>query len=95
LSGNKKIDGFIQERQLNINSYNNVIFEWIPYDQFNEIKETGKNSSITVYSAMWKNGPLYRIERYSKNYTRDSNKEVALKFLHNSQNSVESVINKV
>ncbi|UZO17114.1 uncharacterized protein OCT59_008475 [Rhizophagus irregularis] len=93
LSGNEKIDDFIQERQLNINSYNNVVFEWIPYNQFNEIKETGKNNSITVYSAIWKNGPLH-YNYHNKYYTRDSNKEVALKFLHNSQNSIESVINK-
>uniref|UniRef100_U9T5F0 Protein kinase domain-containing protein n=1 Tax=Rhizophagus irregularis (strain DAOM 181602 / DAOM 197198 / MUCL 43194) TaxID=747089 RepID=U9T5F0_RHIID len=88
-SGNEKIDKFIQERQLNTNFYNDVVFEWIPYNQFNEIKETGKNGSITVYSAIWRNGPLY----YNK-YTRDSNKEVALKCLHNLQNPVDFLINE-
>jgi hypothetical protein len=39
LSGNEKIDDFIQERQLKTNK-NDVVFEWIPYNQFNEI---GKN----------------------------------------------------
>ncbi|EXX62734.1 uncharacterized protein OCT59_008415 [Rhizophagus irregularis] len=91
ISGNEKIDDFIQERQLKINGHEDVIFEWIPYNQFNKIEEIGKNNSITVYSAIWKNGPLYY--QHDK-YTRDSNKEVALKFLHNSQNLIESVINK-
>jgi hypothetical protein len=56
---------------------NNTIFEWIPYNQFDEIKETGKNNSITAYSAIWKDGPLDYI--YNK-YKRDPNKEVALKY---------------
>ncbi|CAB5370435.1 unnamed protein product [Rhizophagus irregularis] len=90
-SGNEKIDDFIQERQLNINPYINVIFEWIPYNQFNEIKEIGKNCSITVYSAIWRDGPL----RYNYNgYIRDSDEEVALKCLHNSQESIDSLINE-
>ncbi|CAB5385288.1 unnamed protein product [Rhizophagus irregularis] len=95
LSGNEKIDDFIQERQLNINSSNDVIFEWIPYNQFNEIKETSKNGSITVYSAIWKNGPVHYNYHNKYYYTRDSNKEVALKCLHNLQNPVDSLINEV
>ena len=89
-SGNEKIDNFIQERKLNINFYNDVVFEWIPYNQLNEIKETGKNGSITVYSAIWENGPLH-----NSKYTRTSNKVVALKCLHNLQNPVDSLINEV
>ncbi|CAB5377439.1 unnamed protein product [Rhizophagus irregularis] len=36
---NEKIDDLIQEMQSRINSYLNIIFEWIPYNQFNYIKE--------------------------------------------------------
>ncbi|CAB5388261.1 unnamed protein product [Rhizophagus irregularis] len=93
INGNEKIDDFIQERQLKINNDNDLIFEWIPYSQFNEIKETGKNGLITVYSAIWKDGPLYKEDIWS-NYIRDSNKEVALKYLHNSQESINSLINE-
>ncbi|CAB5385286.1 unnamed protein product [Rhizophagus irregularis] len=85
-SGNKKVDSFIQEMQLN-NKYDGIVFEWIPYDQFDKIKETSKYGSITEYSAIWKDGPLY--------YKRDSNKEIVLKYLHNSQNSIDFLINKV
>ena len=91
ISGNEKIDNFIQEMQLKINEH---ILEWIPYNQFNEIKETGKDSSITVYSAIWKDGPLH-YDCLSEEYTRDSNKEVSLKYSHNSQNSIEFLINEV
>ena len=71
------------------------MLEWIPYNQFNEIKETDKNGLITVYSAIWKNGPLHRKDWQNENYTRDSNKKVALKCLYNSQESIDSLINEV
>jgi hypothetical protein len=89
-SENKHIDNFIQEIQLNTEY--NIIFEWIPYYQFDEIKETGKNDSITIYSAIWKDGPL--CYQYGK-YERKSNKVVTLKCLHDSQDAIEFVINKV
>src|SRR6266536_1100544 len=93
-SGNEKIDDLIQEMQLNFNSCNDIVFEWIPYNHLNQIKETGKNNFATVYSAIWKDGPLYYSYQRGK-YTRDSNKEVALKCLHNSQNLTELLINEV
>jgi hypothetical protein len=80
--------------QFKIDGHNNVIFEWIPYNQFNEIKEIGKNNHIVIYSAIWKNGPLHYNSYYNK-YTRYSNKEVALKYLRNSQNSTDFLINEV
>ena len=91
ISGNEKIDNFIQEMQLTFSD----VFEWIPYNQFNEIKETGKNDLITVYSAIWKDGPLYYNRYFYDVCTRDSNNEVALKCLHNSQNLIEFLINEV
>jgi hypothetical protein len=91
-SGNEKIDNFIKERQLKIDGYKDVMFEWIPYSQLYQIKETGKNDLMTVYSAIWKDGPL----QYKRNnYAKNPNREVALKNLHNSQNPIEFVINEV
>ncbi|GBC42555.2 kinase-like domain-containing protein [Rhizophagus irregularis DAOM 181602=DAOM 197198] len=92
-SGNEKIDDFIYKRQLTINNYNDIVLEWIPYNQFNEIKETGKNGLITVYSAIWKDGPLY-YKNQEGEYKRNSNKKVALKYLHNSQESIDFLINE-
>ena len=90
MSGNKKIDDFIQEIQLKMNRRNDTIFEWIPYNQFSKFKRIGKNSFITAYSAIWKDGPYYKhIE------VRCSNKEVVLKCLHNSENPIKSLINEV
>ena len=94
ISGNENIDNFIQEMQLKINDHNDIVFEWIPYNQFNEIKEKGKNNSIPVYSAIWTNGPLY-CDRENKKYARGSNRKVALICLNNSQNLTEFLINEV
>ncbi|UZO17175.1 uncharacterized protein OCT59_008536 [Rhizophagus irregularis] len=98
ISGNEKIDSFIQKMQVETND-SGIVFEWIPYNQFYfiEIEETGKNGFMTVYSAiLWKDGPLYKKYRWSTNYTRDSNKEVDLRCLHtNSQTPIESLINEV
>ena len=91
-SGNEKIDDFIQERRLNTGLYNDVVFEWIPYNQFNEIKETDKNDLITTYSAIWKDGPLCFKKR---NWIRKSNEKVALKCIYNSQNNPHVFLNEV
>ncbi|RIA89656.1 kinase-like domain-containing protein [Glomus cerebriforme] len=94
LSGNEKIDKFIQEiqgMQLKTNNPNDTIFEWISYNQFNIIKEIGKGGFATVYSAIWNDGPL----RYVKEWKRRSDKKVALKCLHNSQNMINEFLNEI
>ncbi|RGB40662.1 kinase-like domain-containing protein [Rhizophagus diaphanus] len=93
-SGNEKIDNFIQKTQLKINSYLNTIVEWIPYDQFNNIKEIGKGGFATVYLAIWKDGPL-GYHHFETKYVRKPNKKVALKCLHNSQNITNEFLNEV
>ena len=90
-SGNEKIDDFIQEMQLKISEYDDVIVEWIPYNQFNNIKEIGKGGFATVYSAIWTDGPL----EYNKKYIRESDKKVALKCFYNSQNITNEFLNEV
>src|SRR5215218_9690088 len=70
-SGNEKIDNFIQEMQLKIDSQSDIVFEWIPYNQFSGIKEKGRGSFATVYSAIWKDGPL-KYDEFNYEYTRKS-----------------------
>ncbi|RGB41543.1 kinase-like domain-containing protein [Rhizophagus diaphanus] len=81
-SGDKKIDDFIQKVQINEPGF--IIFEWIPYDQFYDIKEIGKGGFATVCSAMWKDGPL-RYDYKNKKWKRSVDDKIALKFLHNSK----------
>ena len=91
-NGNKKIDDLIQEMQLKRNCRKDIVFEWIPYNQFDNIVEINKGDFATVYSAIWKDGPLH--QDYNR-YTRKSDKKVALKCLHNSQNITNEFLNEV
>ena len=45
--------------QLEINEWDDIVVEWIPYNQFTDIKEIRKGDFETVYSAIWKDGPLH------------------------------------
>src|SRR3954447_23148533 len=92
-SGDEKIDEFIQEMQLKPDKQDDIIFEWISYNQFSGIKEIGKSDFATVYSAIWKDGPFYYDED-NKEYTRKSDRGVALRCLHNSQN-INKCLNEV
>jgi hypothetical protein len=90
-SENEKIDNLVQEMQLKIGYYSTV-FEWIPYDQLEIIKEIGK---ATVNFAIWKDGPLY-YDEYEQLYKKTCpNKKVTLKYLYNSQNITNELLNEV
>src|SRR3954464_11903962 len=93
-SGNEKIDELIQEMQLKINNPRDIVFEWIPYNQFSDIEEIGKGGFSTVNSAIWKDGPL-KFKYGNEKYTRKSNQKVALKCLYNSQNITNEFLNEV
>ncbi|CAB5382523.1 unnamed protein product [Rhizophagus irregularis] len=83
-SGNKEIDNYIQEMQLSISNPCTIVFEWIPYDQFSNINEIGKDDTFAVYSATWKDGPLHY--ECMTGWAREPNKKVALKCLQNATN---------
>ena len=68
--------------QLKISSQNDIVFEWISYNQFINVKKIGQGGFATLYSAIWKEGPLHY--DYKKKYIRQSDQKVALKLLHNS-----------
>ena len=91
-SGNEKIDNLIQEMQFSDTC--DIVFQWIPYNQFNNIREIKSQNDSKIYSALWKNGPLiYNDNR--EEYTRIMNEEVDLKCLCNSQNIPNEFINEV
>jgi hypothetical protein len=71
--------------QLKIDKYDDIIFEWIPYNQFSDIKEIGRGGFATVYSAIWKDGQLIYDEKTEAFVKTSPNQKIALKCLHNSQ----------
>ena len=68
-NGNEKIDNLIQEMQSRIDSYDDMVFEWIPYNQFNYVEETRKNEFVTVYSTKWK--WVHYVMIYIQKYMKD------------------------
>ncbi|GES93482.1 kinase-like domain-containing protein [Rhizophagus clarus] len=47
-SENEKIDKLIQEMQMGINQPDDIIFEWIPYNQFYNIKENFPKENLAI-----------------------------------------------
>src|SRR5687767_13006464 len=62
-SVNEQIGRFVQDIELKNGYDSDILFVWIPYDQFNRNNEIGRGRLSTVYSAIWKDGPL----KYDKN----------------------------
>jgi hypothetical protein len=86
ISNNEKINDFIQKMQSKIVHFEDIVFEWIPFNQFNSIK---KINGFT--NAIWKDGPM-RFNFLNKNYERVQNTKVSLKY---SQNIIDKFLNEV
>ena len=93
-SKNEKIDSLIQEIQLKISNCYSIVFEWIPYNQFDDISEISKDDSAVLYLATWKDGPL-DYNYWNKKWLRESSKKVTLKCLFNSSNIIDEFLDKV
>jgi hypothetical protein len=92
-SGNEKIDNLIQKMQFNINNQN-IIIEWISYDQFSNVNELREDGVTTTYKAIWKSGPLH-YDKIADEYLRQRNKRVNLRLYNNSQNISNEFLNEV
>ncbi|GES95326.1 kinase-like domain-containing protein [Rhizophagus clarus] len=89
-SGNEIIDSIIQIKQSKY-SGDGAVFEWIPYNEFIDIKDIGDNFLTT---AIWKKGPL-RYDKDEKEWTKESYKKIKLRFLYDLQNITDEFTNKV
>jgi hypothetical protein len=92
-SGNKEIDEFIRNFQLNATNANEVL-EWIPYDRFENIEYLAEGGFGTVYKAKW-------IDGYINSWDINQNKwnrirvDVVLKCLNDSQNLATDFLHEV
>ena len=72
----------------------NLVFEWISYNKLSNVEEINKGDIATVYSVIWKGGPL-KYDNDSEKYTRNSDKKVTLKCIYNSKNTIDEFLNEV
>jgi multisubunit Na+/H+ antiporter MnhE subunit len=63
-------------KQLNNKTSYDLIFEWIPYNEFIEVKEIGKGGFSV---AIWKKGSLHN-DIIEREWMRKSYRKVVLKF---------------
>ena len=108
-SGNKFIDKFIQESQLNA-QHNLHVLEWIPYNRLTNVKYLDKGGFSTVYKAIWLDGYIDKWDYENNQWKRwididsdeDDNNiskikgyEVVLKSLDNSSSLNDEFLNEV
>ena len=87
-SGNKVVDDFI--RCINIYSINEM--EFVPYDQFKDIKFIAK---FECYEAIWIDGNIQDWNKEEMDFKRGGPVQVVLKRLNNSENITSKELNEV
>jgi len=85
-SGNDDIDSLIQKCQLET-LRPNVIIEWIPYNNLQNIKYLTKGGCSEIYTADWIDGRYYAWDSKNQQLKRYIKHKVILKKLENVENA--------
>ena len=94
-SGNKDIDEFIQQSQLDAVYYTKCL-EWIPFENFQDVTYIAQGGFGKVYSAVWLEGYILYWDIENQQWIRYSKgKKFALKSLDNSSNISSDFLNEV
>ncbi|EXX68656.1 Cla4p [Rhizophagus irregularis DAOM 197198w] len=94
-SGNKDIDEFIQQSQLNAVYFRNCL-EWVPFEKFQNITYIAEGGFGKIYSAEWPEGHVgyWDIENQKWDRFKGFDK-YALKSLNNSSNICSDFLNEI
>ncbi|RHZ73656.1 hypothetical protein Glove_230g124 [Diversispora epigaea] len=82
-SGDREIDKFIQQIQLNANNFQEII-EWIPFNRLKNETYLAKGGFGTVYKAIWLDGFIQLSFKFG--WCRNGKQSVCLKSLDNLTN---------
>ncbi|GBC03893.1 hypothetical protein RclHR1_00540003 [Rhizophagus clarus] len=93
-SGNKFIDEFIQESQLNAVHYTQCL-EWVPFDKFKDVTYVANGGFGKIYRASWHEGHIAYWKHKEQKWWRYQSKIVALKSLDNSSDISVDFINEI
>src|ERR1700722_10840214 len=91
-SGNKVIDEFIQQSQLDAVYYKKYL-EWIPFENFENVTYITKGGFGKIYSANWPEGHIKYWDIENQNWNIRSGARVALKSLDNSSDISSDFLN--
>ena len=90
-SGNNAVDDFIRyTKQINNNPIGDIM-EFVPYDQFKDIKFI----AVEYYDATWIEGNIKSWNKKEINFKRSSPMQVVLKRFNNSESITSNDINEV
>ena len=92
-SGNKDIDEFIQHSQLNA-VHRIKCLEWIPFENFRDVKYVTRGGFGKIYSAKWPEGYIGSWDIEYQKWVR-LNERVALKSLDNSSDMGKDFLHEV
>ncbi|RGB26901.1 kinase-like domain-containing protein [Rhizophagus diaphanus] len=93
-SGNKDIDEFIQQSQLNAVYYLRYL-EWIPFENFKDVTYITRGGFGKIYLADWPEGFIHYWDIKKQKWNRISNIKVALKSLDNSSCISTEFLNEI
>jgi hypothetical protein len=93
-SGNDDIDNLIQECQMKTLEPDSII-EWIPYNNFENIKYLTKGGCSEIYTADWINGAFYEWDSKEQQLKRFGEQGIVLKRLENVKNANKSWFEEV
>ncbi|CAG8601114.1 18155_t:CDS:2 [Cetraspora pellucida] len=82
-SGNQDIDNLIKATHNNQPKFR---LEWIPFEDFTDIKQIGEGGFSKIYTATWTKGTIVGWDWRTKSINRIINQTVALKVLKDSKN---------
>ncbi|GBB92183.1 hypothetical protein RclHR1_01980008 [Rhizophagus clarus] len=93
-SGNKIIDEFIQQSQLNAVHYKKCL-EWIPFEKFQNITYIAEGGFGKIYSAEWPEGFIWYWDIKNHQWYKHHWDKYALKSLKNSSNISSDFLNEI
>jgi hypothetical protein len=93
-SGNKVIDEFIQDSQLNAVHYEKCL-EWIPFEKFQNITYIAEGGFGKIYLTEWSEGYILYWDIKNKKWDRTTGGKYVLKRLNNSSDISSDFLNEV
>ncbi|CAG8594492.1 1082_t:CDS:2, partial [Cetraspora pellucida] len=81
-SGNQDIDNLIKATHNNQAKFR---LEWIPFEDFTDIKPIGEGGFSEIHKAKWTKGSIKSWDGVKKRFNRNNNQTVVLKVLKDSQ----------